>query len=192
MSICENKGISNTTHPKPHSFYFTPPHPPSNLFLQVSSIVVNGITIWAQAQNLTSNLFTSPLVSLQHSEHISHYFPLTPRPKPYHPYPTQLRKAPNYFLCFYSCLPTVTLHTAAKANFENNKSDHATRLLKTFNGFPLSSVKSQLLTSASKLHMAGPCLSPQSLFITISFCHKVHSRLRAFAPAASLPQKTSP
>ena len=164
----------------------------------MSAIAVNGITLWVQAPNLTPDLFIKPLVFLQTTFGTwllltsSHSLPrLSHTPS----LPQTARRACD-FLCFRACLPISTFHALLSTQ-------HPKRSLKTINrivAHPCSKPVMAFHYLQSNLNSSpqlpsstwpGPCFSPGS-FPTIWHCHKVASCFRAFAPAASLPQKASP
>ena len=119
------------------------PHPQTP-HSSVSTIAVNGTILGSCPKPNTQSVNKFSCFPSNYIQNLttSHSFPLTPLPKPRHPYPTARRS--SYFLCFHSCLPTVILHTTGREIFENHKSNYVTFLLKTYSGFPSSSVKSQL------------------------------------------------
>lgn len=121
----------------------TSPHPQTP-HSSVSTTAVNGTILGSCPKPNTQSVNKFSCFPSNYIQNLTtfHSLPLTPLPKPRHPYPTARRS--SYFLCFHSCLPTVILHTAGREIFENHKSNYVTFLLKTYSGFPSSSVKSQL------------------------------------------------
>lgn len=128
-----------------------PGHPQTTLS-SVSSVAVSGTTIWAQAPNLASNLLISPLVFLQITFGVWLLL-TTSHSHPSRSHTTLDSSEKLTFFCFHSCLPRAIFHTAAKAIFENHKSDQAPPYLKPVTAFH-HPVKSQLLTSVPQLYMA--------------------------------------
>ena len=101
----------------------TSPHPQTP-HSSVSITAVNGTILGSCPKPNTQSVNKFSCFPSNYIQNLttSHSLPLTPLPKPRHPYPTARRS--SYFLCFHSCLPTVILHTAGREIFENHKSNY--------------------------------------------------------------------